>query len=96
MPFAFKNADGTPVDLSGYTLEFRAVNAAGAEVVKRNLTITVPSSGQASITLTPAETRLFTEGLRNKYEIEPRIGGLEQKPWMHGFVMAEGGINSDL
>ncbi len=93
--FRFKNADSTPVDLTGSTLEFRAVNAAGQEIVKRNLTVAAPSTGEASIVLTVSETAAFTEGQRNRYEVERRISSTEET-LIYGTITAEGGINTNV
>lgn len=93
--FRFKNADGSALDLSGSTLEFRAVNASDVEIVKRNMTIAAPASGEASIALTASETTAFTSGARNRYEVERRISSSEET-LIYGNITAEGGINTNV
>lgn len=96
--FRFKDGDGDPVDLNGSVLVF--VTEAGAvRIVKStadgSLEMPDPSTGEITLHLSPAETRLLPVGrLRTRYEIERRIDG-EETTLVSGCVTVMDGINDD-
>ena len=96
--FRFKDSDGYPVDLAGSTLTFVAVGD-GATIRKftgdGSLMMPDPASGEITLHLTPAETRLLPVGrLKTRYEIERRIGD-EETTLVSGCITVMDGINDD-
>ena len=96
--FRFKDGDAQPVDLLGSVLMF-VVKADQLLLIKStadgSLDMPDPATGEMTLTLTPAETRLFPVGrLRTRYEIERRIGA-EEVTLAAGFLIVEEGINQD-
>lgn len=96
--FRFKDSDGDPVDLTGSVLVFVAVGDA-ATIRKStgdgSLLMPDPASGELTLYLTPAETRLLPVGrLKTRYEIERRIG-LEETTLVSGCIGVMDGINDD-
>ena len=96
--FRFKDGDGAPVDLMGSTLTFVAAGN-GATIRKStgdgSLLMPDPTSGEITLHLTPAETRLLPVGrLKTRYEIERRIG-TEETTLVSGCITVMDGINDD-
>ena len=96
--FRFKDAEGSPVDLTGSTLIFSA-SAANVSIRKSTsdgtLLMPHPALGEITLHLTPAETRLLPVGrLRTRYEIERRIGD-EETTLVSGCITVMDGINDD-
>jgi len=104
------DAAGAPVDLTGYDLIFRALNHLDEQVIRVPLLIqsAMPSDVQSAVLakysaltgcycleLPPAQTRLFRVGGQYRYEIEPRIGGRQLRPWVWGAIVPAGGVNDD-
>lgn len=98
--FDCEDADGEAFDLTGSTMVFRAqvgdnssyltlVSGSDAEI-----TVPTPSNGEVLLTLSPTQTRMFTAGLTNRYELERRISGAETTLFS-GFMNVTEGINSD-
>lgn len=90
--FGFKTDDTTPLDLTGSTLDFRAIWAGGE--IRKNLTVATPANGEAVLALTVEETRELPDGAIAKYEIERRIGGA-QTTLVYGTIVATGWANAD-
>ena len=96
--FRFKDGEGDPVDLTGSILVFVA-EADGVRLGKStadgSLSMPAPASGEITLHLTPAETRLLPVGrLKVRYEIERRIGG-EETTLVSGCIAVMDGINDD-
>ena len=96
--FRFKDAEGAPVDLTGSVIMFVA-EAGVVRIVKStadgSLAMSDPASGEITLHLTPAETRLLPVGrLKVRYEIERRIGG-EETTLVSGCIAVMDGINDD-
>ncbi|MCA3574780.1 MAG: hypothetical protein IOC86_12760 [Aestuariivirga sp.] len=96
--FRFKDSDGDPVDLTGSVLTFVAAGD-GATIRKStsdgSLLMPDPASGELTLHLTPAETRLLPVGrLKARYEIERRIGD-EETTLVSGCITVMDGINDD-
>ena len=96
--FRFKDSAGVVVDLTGSEIVFIAETATSTirkTTADGSLQMPSPPSGEVTLKLTPAETRMFAVGrLRSRYEIERRIGGSE-KTLVSGCVVIEEGINDD-
>ncbi len=96
--FRFKDAGGDPVDLTGSVLVF--VAEAGSIRIRKStedgsLEMPVPSDGEITLSLTPAETRQLPAGrLKARYEIERRIGA-EETTLVSGCITVMDGINDD-
>lgn len=90
--FGFKTDDTTPLDLTGSTLEFRALWNGGE--IRQDLTIATPSNGQAVLDLTVVQTRQIPNGAIAKYEIERRISGA-QTTLVYGTLVASEWVNAD-
>lgn len=94
----FKDATGDPVDLTGSVVVF--VADAGTTRFRKStedgsLSMPAPTSGEITLHLTPAETRLLPVGrLKVRYEIERRIGG-EETTLVSGCIAVMDGINDD-
>ncbi len=96
--FRFKDAEGDPVDLTGSVIMFVA-EAGVVRIVKSTadgtLAMPIPATGEITLHLTPAETRLLPVGrLKVRYEIERRIGG-EETTLVSGCIAVMDGINDD-
>lgn len=96
--FRFKDGDGDPVDLTGSVLTF--VAAGDGTTIRRStsdgsLLMPNPASGEVTLHLRPAETRLLPVGrLKTRYEIECRIGD-EETTLVSGCITVMDGINDD-
>jgi len=96
--FRFKDAAGDLVDLTGSVLVF--VAEAGAVRLTKStadgsLAMLDPTTGEITLSLTPAETRQLPVGrLRVRYEIERRIDG-EETTLVSGCITVMDGINDD-
>lgn len=95
--FKFKSYDddGTliPFDLTGSTLFFRAEKADGTYLSK-TLTPATPANGEVTLSITVAESRLFTVGRSNRWELERHIDSTE-KTLAQGYMIVREGINED-
>lgn len=96
--FRFKDGVGDPVDLAGSVLVF-VVEAGAVRLVKStadgSLAMPDPSTGEITLTLTPAETRQLPVGrLRARYEIERRMDG-DETTLVAGCITVMDGINDD-
>ena len=96
--FRFKDSAGVVVDLTGSEIVFIAETATSTirkTTADGSLQMPSPPSGEVTLKLAPAETRLFAVGrLRSRYEIERRIGDSEDT-LVSGCVVVEEGINDD-
>ena len=87
-------ADGSPEDLTGSTIVFRAKNGS-TEVLRKDSTdgITVDAeAGRITIPITAAESRALPPASR--YEVERRIGSA-QRTRLSGRLIVIGGVNDD-
>lgn len=99
--FDFEDAPGTPTDLSGSTIVFYAQTGDNSTSITKKtgtdaeITMATPTNGQVTLTLTPVQTRDFTAGLVNRYELEywPAAGG--QYTVLEGYLKVTEGINPD-
>jgi hypothetical protein len=89
------NEDGdlVPFDLTGSTLTFVAEKDDGTKLTK-TLTPSSASGGIVPLSITVSESRDFTIGRENRWEIERRISGAEATI-LQGYVICREGINSD-
>ena len=96
--FRFKVGADTALDLTGSTLVFRAAWS-GGEIRKTgpssDFAIPTPTNGEATLTLTVAETRTIPNGAIAKYEIERRVGS-EQTTLLFGMMVVSEWINDDV
>jgi hypothetical protein len=95
--FRFKDGAGELVDLTGSEIVFIAETATSTirKATAGGLLMPVPASGEVTLKLTPEETRLFAVGrLRSRYEIERRIGDIEET-LVSGCLIVEEGLNDD-
>ena len=96
--FRFKDSAGQAVDLTGSEIVFIAETATATlrkSTADATLLMPLPASGEVTVKLTPAETRLFAVGrLRSRYEFERRIGGTEET-LVCGCLVVEEGLNDD-
>ncbi len=94
----FKNGAGDAIDLTGSILTF--VVAGDGAVIRKStgdgtLLMPDPASGEITLQLTPAETRLLPVGrIKTRYEIERRIG-TEETTLVSGCITVMDGINDD-
>jgi len=97
--FRLKNADDSPVDLTGSEFVFRVVSASDelirAESPSALLSVPTPANGEVLLALTPAETRLMSDGKTARYELEQRSGA-EQTTIIYGFLNVTGWANDDV
>jgi hypothetical protein len=95
--FRFKSYDddGTLVafDLTGSILEFRAEKDDGTYLTK-TLTPDDATTGEVTLSLTATESRDFTVGRSNRWEIERRIDSTEYT-LVQGYVNLAEGVNDD-
>jgi hypothetical protein len=95
--FRFKSYDDDgnllPFDLTGSTLAFRAEKSDGTYLSK-TLTPDDPETGKVTLSLTATESRDFTIGRFNRWEIERRIDSNEYT-LIQGFVNVTEGVNDD-
>lgn len=96
--FRFKDANNSPVDLTGSHIVFIATTSATPirkTTEDNSLSMPTPTNGEVTLSLTPAETRLFYVGkLKNKFEIE-RHNGTEETTLVAGYLVVEQGVNDD-
>jgi hypothetical protein len=94
--FIFQAEDGSPIDLSGSVIAFRAETGDGPVIDKTTNTagfaMPDPVTGAVTLTLSPNETAQFRTGRFNRYEIERRIAGNETT-LLTGFITAIQGTN---
>lgn len=90
MSFRPANPDGTAFDHTGSTW-FMTIRDLKDQIYL-DLTGVVDGDGFVTFTMTPAQTRDLPVAPR--YEIERRVGGLEET-WLEGKIIASGGVNSD-
>lgn len=98
--FRVKNADGSAVNLTGQAMAF-TVEVAGANVLTKRtdvggsgFTLSNAAGGEATLILTPAETRALAVGSDAIFELERRYGG-EEKTVLSGRLVVNGGANVD-
>ena len=76
----FKQDGGSPLDLTGATVVFRAV-APGVTVRLSSATAAVsiptPTNGEVTINMAAADTRTLPTGLVAQYEVEMRVGSTQ-------------------
>jgi hypothetical protein len=96
--FRLKNKDGTPFILTGSVLTFRLTHEKGVLVktIGNGLVIGGTDTNEIFISITPAETRLISDGqrVRSVYELERKIE-LEERTILTGNVTMMGGNNAD-
>jgi hypothetical protein len=88
------NGDAVPFNLTGSTLSFVAEKDDGTKLTK-TLTPSDAANGIVPLTFTVAETREFTVGRFNRWEIERRISSTEHTI-LRGYIICTEGINSDV
>ena len=96
LAYRFKQDANTAFDLTGSTLVLTIVHDGGTlKKSGTDWTIPDPTTGEASVKLTPEETRALSS-CRNgaRYEIERKIGD-EQTTLLFGKVAVRGGLNDD-
>jgi hypothetical protein len=96
--FRFKNADGSPFDLTGsrLVLTIRADSPITKDSDVSGWDID-PANGEATVTLTAAETAALTDNLVQggaTYEIERFILS-DQKTLLYGPITLAGGLNGN-
>jgi hypothetical protein len=96
--FRFKDGAGSPVDLTGSEIIFIAETTTSIlrkTTTDNSLKMPLPAMGEVTLRLSPAETRLLAVGrLRNRYEIERRIGG-DEFTLLSGSLLVVQGMNDD-
>lgn len=95
--FRCKNGDDA-FDLSGSEMVFRATHR-GIEVLRKTtaddgLLMPSPTSGEVTLAYDFEESRLFSVGRLNRYELERRIDGNE-RTLIEGYITGEDGVNDD-
>lgn len=96
--FRFKDGNGDPIDLTGSIMVFSAAN--GTTIIRKttadgSLLMPDPTTGEITLYLSPADTRLLAPGkLRNRYEIERQLDANE-KTLVAGCITVLDGINND-
>jgi len=94
----FKDGAGNPVDLTGSEIIFIAETTTSSlrkTTADNSLQMPTPTTGEVTLKLTPAETRLLAVGrLRSRYEIERRVGG-DEFTIMSGCLIVVQGVNDD-
>lgn len=96
--FQLKASDGTPTDLTGYTVRWRGVYGdvtLEKTTADASLTMTTPTNGTVGLTLTPAETRLIPVNENMKYELEIIAPDLSQQTVLWGDLVGKGGATID-
>lgn len=87
-------------DLTGSVL-YLTIGRVGEVIISKNTTDNASAFSfdvsTAVLTWKPtlAETRLLGRGRVMKYEVERRIGGVQEGPFAHGYVEVDGGLNLD-
>ncbi len=72
--FRWTDSDETPVNLTGYTIQFAARHTlTGADTITKNATITNAAEGLFTVALTPAETAALNQDSLY-YSIEGTLG----------------------
>lgn len=89
-------AKTTRFDLAGSTLVFRAVWPGGTlrKETPSGVVVATPANGEASVTLSAAETRSLPAGRVARFEMERRIGA-EQRTLVAGFLSVLEGVNDE-
>lgn len=90
--FTLKDSLGAVVDLTGATVRFIAALSKKDPIVDKNLTVSAPLTGKATLSLTKAETEKF-EDRSSGYEIVLIQGGVETT-LLYGTITALGGLNN--
>lgn len=99
--FAFKQANGDPVDLTGSTVVASVKYGPGRSDVLRkttedgSLAMPTPANGEVELMLDPGETRLLPAGRSAKYEIERKVSGGDQTTLLYGMIDVAKGWNDD-
>lgn len=97
--FAFKDAEGAPVDLTGSEMVFRAAWGGGGTLrltsAGGGILFASAAEGRIVINLTVAQTRLIPTGSIARYELERRIDGT-QTTLIWGAIEAGEGVNDDV
>jgi hypothetical protein len=93
-----KAENGTAVNLTGYTVKWRGVY--GDTIIEKStasgtLSMTTPSNGTITLTLTPTETRLIPVEQNMRYELELIAPDLTQQTVLWGDLVGKGGATSD-
>jgi hypothetical protein len=89
-----ESGDLVPFSLTGSTLVFSAEKADGTTLTK-TLTPSDAANGILPLSITVAESRMFSIGRENRWEIERRISGTEATI-LQGYVVCDEGVNSDV
>ena len=104
------DASGNPIDFTGYTLRFVVRDRTNTVVIANNLLLESAMSARAisranavwgstngciSVEMTRAQSLLLEIGASSKYEIEPRISGIQEPPIFFGVVVVKGGVNDE-
>lgn len=82
-----------PFDLSGSTVVFFAERADGSKI-ERTLVPDDPQTGVVSVSFTVEDSRLFTPGRENRWEIERRAAGSETT-LIRGYIISIESVNDD-
>jgi hypothetical protein len=93
-----KTLSGTPIDLTGYVVRWRAVygdHTLEKSTAEGNLTVSSPSTGVINLSLTPEETRLIPAGENMKYEMEIVAPDNMQRTILWGDLVGRGGVSLD-
>jgi hypothetical protein len=88
-----ENGDLVPFSLTGSTLIFTAEKDDGTTLTK-TLTPSDAANGVVPLSITVAESRMFSIGRENRWEIERQISGTEAAI-LQGYVVCDEGVNSD-
>lgn len=95
--FNLKSYDGSgalvPFDLTGSTILFIAEKDDGTKLTKTLTPSDIPG-GKVPLSITVTESRMFTVGRSNRWEMERRIAGTEAT-LIEGYMIVREGINSD-
>ena len=96
--YVCKNADGSPVNLTGYTVKWRGVygdTTLEKSTADATLSMPTPTNGTVILTLTPVETRQIPVNDNMRYELELVSGSLAQQTVLWGDLVGKGGASSD-
>lgn len=93
-----RDAQGTPLPLSGSTFVFRVLDGE-TELLRKaspsdELSVPTPSDGKVLLSLAPADTRALPLGMLARYELERRVSS-EETTVAFGFLNVAGGVNDD-
>lgn len=96
--FRLLDGEESPLDLDGSTLVFSVETAAGSVLRKSTAVIDsgfeISSGNEATLTLTPEETRTLRVGRTTRYELE-RLIGTTETTILEGCMTVSEGINAD-